>query len=133
LLNRLRKSLAVFIVVVCLAPTLSIDGRAGTLESIQTRIAQFLKRPGARSAKWGIQILDPDASSVVLEVNPDKTFLPASVLKVITTSTALEKLGPEFRYHTGVYTNGVIEPDGVLSGDLILVGRGDPNLTDPSG
>jgi D-alanyl-D-alanine carboxypeptidase/D-alanyl-D-alanine-endopeptidase (penicillin-binding protein 4) len=77
--------------------------------------------------------MEPATDQVLVEVNPDKTFLPASVLKVVTTSTALEKLGPDFRYHTGVYTNGAVEPDGTVTGDLILVGRGDPNLTDPYG
>jgi serine-type D-Ala-D-Ala carboxypeptidase/endopeptidase (penicillin-binding protein 4) len=107
--------------------------QAGPLETIQTKIAQFLKRPGVRSASWGIQIMDPASDQVLLEVNPDKTFLPASVLKVITTSAALEKLGPDFRYRTGVYTDGELESDGTISGDLILVGRGDPNLMDPYG
>ena len=109
--------------------------RAGQIlsKTIQTKIARFLKRPGVRSAQWGIQILDPATSSVLLEVNPDKTFLPASVLKVVTTSTALEKLGPDFKYRTGVYTNGTIDSNGTLQGDLMLVGRGDPNLTDPYG
>ncbi len=55
------------------------------------------------------------------------------MLKVVTTSAALERLGPEFKFRTGVYTNGAIKPDGTLAGDLILVGRGDPNLTDSSG
>jgi PBP4 family serine-type D-alanyl-D-alanine carboxypeptidase len=77
--------------------------------------------------------MDPATSSVLLEVNPDKTFLPASVLKVLTTSAALEKLGPDFRYRTGVYTSGTIDSNGTLLGDLVLIGRGDPNLTDPYG
>jgi D-alanyl-D-alanine carboxypeptidase/D-alanyl-D-alanine-endopeptidase (penicillin-binding protein 4) len=129
-LPRLRKSLILLVLISLLIPALS---QAGPLETIQTKIAQFLKRPGVRSAQWGIQILDLASSEVLLEVNPDKTFLPASVLKVITTSTALEKLGPDFRYRTGVYTDGELEPDGTISRDLILVGRGDPNLTDPYG
>ena len=116
-----------------LIPAFGLESRANSLETIQTKIAQYLKRPGVRSAQWGIQILDPATSSVLLEVNPDKTFLPASVLKVVTTSAALEKLGPDFRYRTGVYTNGTIDSNGTLQGDLILVGRGDPNLTDPYG
>jgi D-alanyl-D-alanine carboxypeptidase/D-alanyl-D-alanine-endopeptidase (penicillin-binding protein 4) len=77
--------------------------------------------------------LDPATGTVLVEVNPDMTFLPASVLKVVTTSAALEKLGPDFLYRTGAYTNGTVEPDGTVSGDLILVGRGDPNLTDSYG
>jgi D-alanyl-D-alanine carboxypeptidase/D-alanyl-D-alanine-endopeptidase (penicillin-binding protein 4) len=77
--------------------------------------------------------MEPATDQVLVEVNPDKTFLPASVLKVVTTSAALEKLGADFRYRTGVYTNGVVEPDGTVTRDLILVGRGDSNLTDPYG
>lgn len=107
--------------------------QAGSLETIQTKVAQFLKRPGARSADWGIEILDPTTNKVILAVNPDKPFKPASVLKVITTAAALERLGPDFKFRTGVYTEGTIQADGVLLGNLILVGRGDSNLTDPYG
>lgn len=82
---------------------------------------------------WGIQVLDPDADRILVEVNPDKAFLPASVLKVVTTSAALEKLGPDFQFRTGVYTNGAVEPDGTVTRDLILVGRGDTNLMDTYG
>jgi len=59
--------------------------------------------------------------------------MPASVLKVLTTATALDKLGPDFRFRTTVHTNGSLQPDGTLLGDIILIGRGDPNLVDPSG
>jgi serine-type D-Ala-D-Ala carboxypeptidase/endopeptidase (penicillin-binding protein 4) len=133
LANHLRKSLFVLILTSFLVTAAAWECQAGPLETIQTKIAQFLKKPGVRSASWGIQFMDPASSKVLLEVNPDKTFLPASVLKVITTSTALEKFGPEFRYRTGVYTDGELEPDGTISQDLILVGRGDPNLMDPYG
>jgi serine-type D-Ala-D-Ala carboxypeptidase/endopeptidase (penicillin-binding protein 4) len=130
---RLRKSLALLAVSALLLPVFSLDTHAGSLETIQTKIAQYLKRPGIRSADWGIEIIDPTSKSVLVSVNADKTFKPASVLKVVTTATALEKLGPDFRYRTGVYTNGNVQPDGTVNGDLILVGRGDPNLTDPTG
>jgi D-alanyl-D-alanine carboxypeptidase/D-alanyl-D-alanine-endopeptidase (penicillin-binding protein 4) len=123
----------VFTLPLLLAIAMAPEGRAGVLETIQTKVNQFLKRPGVRSTQWGIHVLDPDSDKVLVAVNPDKTFLPASVLKMVTTSTALEKLGPEFKYRTGVYTNGTVEPDGTVKGDLILVGRGDPNLTDPYG
>ncbi len=123
--------LTLFILNVLFTPALSLQSKADPLETIQTQIAQFLKRPGVRSAEWGIQILDPSTNQVLLEVNPDKAFPPASVLKLVTTSAALEKLGPEFQFRTGIYTNGTLGSDGVVSGDLILVGRGDPNLMPP--
>ncbi len=130
---RSRRLPMLFALAALLLQILAPEIRAGPLDTIQSTIARFLKRPGVRSADWGIQVVDPIASRVLLEVNPDKPFLPASVLKVVTTSAALEKLGPEYRYRTGVYAAGVIEPNGTVSGDLILVGRGDPNLTDPYG
>lgn len=114
-----------------LVPLGASEARADGQETLQATIARYLKRPGARSAQWGISILDPSDNKVLVEVNPDKPFLPASVLKVVTTAAAVEKLGPGFRYRTGVYTNGPVGEDGSLAGDLILVGRGDPNLMEP--
>jgi len=105
-----------------------------TLENIQKKTVEYLKRAGARSADWGIQVFDPEDNRVLIEVNPDKAFLPASVMKLVTTAAALEKLGPDFRFNTGVYTNGTtLDEKGVLDGDIILVGRGDPNLVDSYG
>jgi D-alanyl-D-alanine carboxypeptidase/D-alanyl-D-alanine-endopeptidase (penicillin-binding protein 4) len=50
-------------------------------------------------------------------------------MKLLTTAMALDTLGPEYRFRTTVETNGTLGQDGKLSGDLILVGRGDPNLS----
>lgn len=122
-------SLTGALVLTCLLPV-----HAGSLEIIQTKISQYLRRPGIRSTDWGIEFVDANRNAdkkVLFEVNSDKPFRPASVLKVLTTATALEKLGPDFRFRTGVYTNGELQPDGTLSGDVFLVGRGDPNLLEP--
>src|SRR5262249_51485967 len=56
-------------------------------------------------------------------------FVPASNMKLFTTAYALSVLGPEYRFRTTIETRGVIAPDGTLSSDLVLVGRGDPNLS----
>lgn len=129
---RSKKTLLVLSLAGFVFPATLSDAQAGSLETIQTKIARALRRPGIRSANWGIEVMDANRQEL-MAVNPDKPFLPASVLKVLTTATALEKLGPDFRFRTGVYTNGTPQPDGTLDGDLFLVGRGDPNLVDPSG
>jgi D-alanyl-D-alanine carboxypeptidase/D-alanyl-D-alanine-endopeptidase (penicillin-binding protein 4) len=103
---------------------------ASSLETIQARISQYLRQPGIRSTHWGMEVIDTAGDQVLVSLNSDKPFTPASVLKVLTTSAALEKLGPDFRFRTGVYTNGRLLPNGTLAGDLYLVGRGDPNLTE---
>jgi len=106
---------------------------ADSLATIQSKVAQYLRRPGIRSADWGIEIVDSSSNKALISVNPNKPFKPASVLKVVTTAAALEKLGPDYKFHTGLYTDGTLQPDGNLVGNLILVGRGDPDLMDTSG
>jgi D-alanyl-D-alanine carboxypeptidase/D-alanyl-D-alanine-endopeptidase (penicillin-binding protein 4) len=122
-----------FALVIFTALLPAANAVAASLEEIQGKVTQYLKSRALRSSEWGIEIVDPKNNQVLLSVNSEKTFTPASVVKVLTTATALEKLGPDFRYKTGVYTNGVLQADGTLAGDLILVGRGDPNLLNPPG
>jgi D-alanyl-D-alanine carboxypeptidase/D-alanyl-D-alanine-endopeptidase (penicillin-binding protein 4) len=79
--------------------------------------------------EWGILIVDAATGSTLYELNADKYFVPASNMKLFTTALALAKLGADYRFHTTLETRGSVSPDGVLSGDLCLVGRGDPNLS----
>jgi serine-type D-Ala-D-Ala carboxypeptidase/endopeptidase (penicillin-binding protein 4) len=129
---RLRKALNVTLVAVFVLAGLALPAAADSLEAIQAKIKEYLRRPGVRAAQWGIDVVDAE-NNVLFATNPDMPFMPASVLKVVTTSAALETLGPDFRFRTGIYTDGILEADGTLLGDLILVGRGDPNLMDASG
>ena len=78
---------------------------------------------------WGLLVLDAETGQTLYELNADKYFIPASNMKLFTTALALGKLGPDFRFHTTLETHGAVSPAGKLSGDLFLVGRGDPNLS----
>ena len=102
-------------------------------KKFRSKSRQYLKSRALRSAQWGIEVVDPTNNQVLLSINSEKTFTPASVVKVLTTATALEKLGPDFRYKTGVYTNGVLQADGTLAGDLILVGPWGSEPAQPAG
>lgn len=79
-------------------------------------------------------ILD-SAGMVVFSHEGDRSFVPASALKTVTTATVLEKLGPDFRFRTllsGTAPFPTAEKplqDGVYKGDMIIVGGGDPSLT----
>ncbi len=79
--------------------------------------------------EWGLLIVDAESGETLFEQNADKYFVPASNMKLFTTALALAKLGPEFRFHTTLETQGAISNEGVLGGDLALVGHGDPNLS----
>jgi len=78
---------------------------------------------------WGLLIVDAESGETLFDLSADKYFVPASNMKLFTTALALAKLGPDFRFHTTLETRGAISSEGVLSGDVVLVGRGDPNLS----
>ena len=64
----------------------------------------------------------------VAQWNPDLPLLSASTMKTITTGVALNVLGPDFRFETKIATAGDIDEEGVLHGDLYIIGGGDPTL-----
>jgi D-alanyl-D-alanine carboxypeptidase/D-alanyl-D-alanine-endopeptidase (penicillin-binding protein 4) len=74
---------------------------------------------------WGLLIVDAQTGQTLFESDADKYFVPASNMKLFTTALALAKLGPDYRFQTTLETHGALSPEGVLSGDLFLVGRGD--------
>jgi D-alanyl-D-alanine carboxypeptidase/D-alanyl-D-alanine-endopeptidase (penicillin-binding protein 4) len=59
---------------------------------------------------------------------PDRPYNPASVMKLITTFAALDLLGPDYRWKTSAYLDGPLDA-GVLHGNLVLKGGGDPKIT----
>jgi serine-type D-Ala-D-Ala carboxypeptidase/endopeptidase (penicillin-binding protein 4) len=93
------------------------------------RAEALLAAAPANKGEWGLLIVDAETGETLYELNADKYFVPASNMKLFTTALALAKLGPDYRFHTTLETRSTISPDGVLSGDLFLVGRGDPNLS----
>src|SRR5690242_4660139 len=80
----------------------------------------------AGKGEWGLLIVDAESGEKLYEQNADRYFVPASNMKLFTSALALAKLGPDYRFHTTLETGGAVS-NGVLTGDLALVGRGDPN------
>jgi serine-type D-Ala-D-Ala carboxypeptidase/endopeptidase (penicillin-binding protein 4) len=93
------------------------------------RISAILTDPDLARGFWGIEIVSLNSGQVLYSQNADKLFIPASNTKLFTTAAALALIGPNYRFHTTVETTGTLDQHGRLSGDLILVGRGDPNLS----
>jgi D-alanyl-D-alanine carboxypeptidase/D-alanyl-D-alanine-endopeptidase (penicillin-binding protein 4) len=87
-------------------------------ESIERLIASS---PVARTAFWGIKIVEIGAEKTLFDLNSDHFFVPASNTKLFSTALALSRLGPDHTFTTRV----VLQSDGSLR----LIGGGDPNLS----
>jgi serine-type D-Ala-D-Ala carboxypeptidase/endopeptidase (penicillin-binding protein 4) len=93
------------------------------------RADSLLGAPPVSKGEWGLLIVDAANGEVLYEKNAASYFVPASNMKLLTTALALDKLGLNYRFRTTIETDGALSPAGVLWGNLILVGRGDPNLS----
>ncbi|HTI18963.1 MAG TPA: D-alanyl-D-alanine carboxypeptidase/D-alanyl-D-alanine-endopeptidase [Trinickia sp.] len=67
-------------------------------------------------------------TSPVVAVNAAKPMMPASTMKLVTTYSGLEILGPDYRWRTRAYADGTVDANGMLHGDLYIQGTGDPKL-----
>ena len=93
------------------------------------RVDAALSEAHAQKAFWGVLIADRDNGETLYELNADKFFTPASNAKIFTSTLALSMLGADFHFHTTLETSGQLGSDGRLAGDVVLVGRGDPDLS----
>jgi D-alanyl-D-alanine carboxypeptidase/D-alanyl-D-alanine-endopeptidase (penicillin-binding protein 4) len=83
----------------------------------------------ARSAFWGIQVVDLETGQTLYELNPDRLFVPASNGKLFTAAMALARLGPNLTFRTRVLSESEPDAQGRIAGPLVLAGGGDPNLS----
>src|ERR1700730_14831895 len=93
------------------------------------RVETACAASGPDKGFWGLLIPDAATGEVLYARNAGNYFTPASDAKLFTTALALATLGPEYRIRTTISTTGTLDVNGVLSGDLILNGRGDANLS----
>ncbi len=71
----------------------------------------------------------PTAGNQSSNIIPDKSLIPASVMKLITTSAAIELLGPDYTFKTSIgYTGKISKFFNILNGDIVIKGGGDPSL-----
>ena len=108
-----------------IGPVPVVDDRAALRHTIDS----ILSLPDTRHARWGILIVDPERGDTLYSHDAGKLLVPASNQKILTSAVALDVLGPDFRYETPFVAGGPIH-GGQLEGDLFVVGRGDPTISD---
>ena len=95
---------------------------------IQSAYQSFIANPALENGMASLTVLNAKTGAVVFEQNSKIGLPTASTLKVITSITALDLLGPDYTFQTKLYYAGQIDSLGILNGDLIIEGSGDPTL-----
>ena len=99
------------------------------LQQLRFSIDSLVNDPMFANAQIGLLIVNPRTGDTLYSRNAGKLFMPASNQKILTGAVALHQLGPNYRFRTVIGKRGELR-DGVLNGDLIVIGRGDPSISD---
>jgi len=99
---------------------------------LRGEVQRLIDATGWRGDAWSITVVSLDRGDTLVAIQPDLALAPASNMKLFTTAAALYYLGPQYRYSTFLLADGPVE-NGVLSGDLIVYGTGDPTFSDRFG
>ncbi|HET9401698.1 MAG TPA: D-alanyl-D-alanine carboxypeptidase/D-alanyl-D-alanine-endopeptidase [Candidatus Acidoferrales bacterium] len=107
----------------------SVPRERKDVAAFRARAEKILSAPEVARGYWGLLVEDAETGEVLFAQNADRYFTPASNAKLFTLALALATLGPDYRFHTTLESRAPISANGALVGDLVLVGRGDPNLS----
>lgn len=98
------------------------------LQELHRDLQRIIAAPGWSGDEYGVLVVSLDRGDTLFALNPDLPLSPASNTKLFSTAAALHYLGEEFRFSTYLLADGPVN-DGVLRGDLILYGTGDPSIS----
>jgi D-alanyl-D-alanine carboxypeptidase/D-alanyl-D-alanine-endopeptidase (penicillin-binding protein 4) len=129
MLHRSARALCALTLVVSLQLSAAGEKKPAPKKDLGKDIAAVLSQPPLNRAHWGVDVVDLDTGKALYSQNSDQLFLPASNAKLFTTAAALAIAGPDYHFHTTVEAEGKIDDNGRLLGDLVIVGRGDPNIS----
>jgi D-alanyl-D-alanine carboxypeptidase/D-alanyl-D-alanine-endopeptidase (penicillin-binding protein 4) len=108
------------------APAVPAEMAVGN--TLEERVGSLINSKTASSADTSIQIVEVDTGQLIAERNAHEPLAPASNMKLFTTAAAIDLLHPEFEITTTVYIRGNVDPSGTLTGDIKIVGHGDPTI-----
>jgi len=96
-------------------------------KALQSDLSSYYRAPAFQNAVWGVLVRSLKTGETLFSLNPGTLLMPASNMKVVTMAAAAERLGWDYTFVTTVVATGPVE-GGVVKGDLVVVGSGDPSL-----
>jgi serine-type D-Ala-D-Ala carboxypeptidase/endopeptidase (penicillin-binding protein 4) len=104
-----------------------IDARDRRVRTLQVDLAAIFAAPAVAQGLVAVAVTSLDRHDTLFRHNASRLAMPASNMKVLTLAAAAERLGWEYTFTTTIQATGPVE-DGVLKGDLVVRGTGDPTL-----
>ncbi len=95
---------------------------------LRRHIDQAIDGSPFASARWGVNVMSLSKGATLYQRNANQHFTPASNMKIYTTGVALELLGADYSWRTSVYALAKPDASGTIEGDVVLYGRGAPDL-----
>jgi serine-type D-Ala-D-Ala carboxypeptidase/endopeptidase (penicillin-binding protein 4) len=102
------------------------------VRQLQADITRILAAPAFERMQWAVLVQTAGSGDTLFGQQPSKLMMPASNMKLVTLAAAAERLGWDFTFETKLVTSAPLEA-GVLRGDLIIVGSGDPTINGRGG
>jgi D-alanyl-D-alanine carboxypeptidase/D-alanyl-D-alanine-endopeptidase (penicillin-binding protein 4) len=100
----------------------------GQSSTLADRLESFRTARSLKHAQWSVYASYVDEGNPLIALNSERSLAPASCLKLITTAVGIEVLGEDYRFQTLLYHDGSVDRNGVLHGNIYIVGGGDPTL-----
>ena len=100
-------------------------------KDVRSAIQEMIADEELKNASIGFYAWDLDSNKIISGISSNKSLVPASTMKLITTATALEMMGPNKRFATTIKYSGEIDTNCVLNGNIYIIGGGDPCLGSP--
>lgn len=120
--RRFHCGLLLFCLLLCLGLPAQVDTKG-----VHAMLDKIVRSPGMDNGQFGFVLIDLESGKVLEQVRPDETMLPASTMKTVTSAAAFSILGPDYKFKTQLQISGQVE-DGILKGNVIIRGGGDPTL-----
>lgn len=109
------------------APAVTPPVAPATRQQIAVDLDRIFDAPAFDRMQWAAVVQSLDSGAVLYQRNASKLLMPASNMKIVTLAAAAERLGWDHRFRTRLVTTGTID-GGVLHGDLVAIGSGDPTI-----
>ena len=101
---------------------------ASARDVLNNSISTMFTDPVMRNAQWGFAVYDPKTKKVINSYNENASLIPASTTKLLTTEAAMTLFGKDYQWVTQLEYSGDIDENGILNGNLYIIGSNDPSL-----